>query len=259
MRCPECQLLHEPAETACRQCGLIFTALPLLRRREEDRSHQKRRAADADIAECPVCGGSVPKSAIRCRHCSEILDPGYLARKARRRRAQVNTASWISYLLGLVTLFIFRPVGMIAIGVGLALSILYYLIPVEEELPYEDSRGGVDDDDQHGQSSSSALGKLKESLRRQFTAERFTLRVPRLPRLKLVFIGTPLIAALLGFFANYFLLQLPLTRAVGTNDVFKGVGISAHYRYWIVPGVVVYDVKATRDANISRALMELAR
>ncbi|HUF17758.1 MAG TPA: hypothetical protein VMS12_06920 [Thermoanaerobaculia bacterium] len=258
MRCPECNVIREADAKACSACGLLFMTLSEPHRRSEDRVRQKRRVSDVELIECRACRGAVPKTAIRCRHCSEILDPGYLARKARKRRKQVNAASWTAYLLGLVTLFIFRPVGMIAIGAGLMLSILYYLIPVEEELPFED--------DDEGGSDRSKRERVRDSFRslgahfkRQFAFERFTLNIPHLRRVKIALVGTPLLAAALGLFTQHFLLQVPLSRAMEASNAFDGVEVSARYRYWIVPGVVVYDVEVEKGADASGALLALSR
>ena len=259
MRCPECNAAREPDARACSACGLLFVTLAEPHRRAEDRVKQKRRAADAEMVECRACKGPVPKAAIRCRHCSEIIDPGYLARKARKRRKQVNAASWTAYLLGLVTLFIFRPVGMIAIGAGLMLSILYYLIPVEEELPFEDDDDVETEGRSGGQRLRSSFRGLGEHLKRQFAFERFTLKVPHLPHLKVALVGTPLLAAALGLVTQHFLLQVPLSRAIEASNAFDGVDVSARYRYWIVPGVVVYDVEVGEGEDASDAILALSR
>src|SRR5439155_1472504 len=63
--------------------------------------------------------------------CSEIVDDDYYRTRAQRTRARVNYASWVAYLFGLGALLVFRPVGIVSIGAGLLLSILYYAIPVE--------------------------------------------------------------------------------------------------------------------------------
>ena len=68
---------------------------------------------------------------MRCRHCSEIVNDDYYRARAQRVRSRVNYASWIAYLFGLGALLVFRPVGLVSIGAGLLLSILYYAIPVE--------------------------------------------------------------------------------------------------------------------------------
>ncbi len=258
MRCPECHAVREPEAKACTGCGLLFVTLPEPNRRSDDLVRQKRRASDAELVECRACGGAVPKSAIRCRHCSEILDPGYLARKARKRRKQVNAASWTAYLLGLVTLFIFRPVGIIAIGAGLMLSILYYLIPVEEELPFEDDDEGGSDRSKRERVRGS-FRSLGEHFKRQFAFERFTLNVPHLGKLKIALVGTPLLAAGLGLVTQHFLLQVPLNRAIEASGAFDGVDVSARYRYWIVPGVVVYDVDVEKGTDASDAILALSR
>jgi len=262
MHCLECNAVRQPDAKACAACGLLFVNLPDPHRRTEDQVRQKRRASDVELTECRACSGSVPVTAIRCRHCSEIIDPGYLARKARKRRKQVNAASWTAYLLGLITLFIFRPVGIIAIGAGLMLSILYYLIPVEEELPYEDdekSKGEERKRPPRKEESEPSLRSLAAHFRRQFSMEHFTMSLPHARRFKLVVVGTPLMAAAIGLIAQDFLLQVPLNRLVAGSRSFDGVKVSAHYRYWVVPGLVVYNIEADRSENLDKAMMELAR
>ena len=65
---------------------------------------------------------------------------------------------------------------------------------------------------------------------------------------KLVFVGTPLIAALIGYSANLFLLQQPMNDVLKQNAAFRGMKVSAHYEYWVVPGVVVYDLADAQRA-----------
>ena len=57
-----------------------------------------------------------------------------------------------------------------------------------------------------------------------------------------MFVGTPLVAALVGYSANLFLLQEPMNQVLKENSAFSGMDVSAHYKYWVVPGVVVYDL-----------------
>lgn len=60
---------------------------------------------------------------------------------------------------------------------------------------------------------------------------------------KLVFVGTPLVAALIGYSTNLFLLQEPVNDILKESKAFNGMEVSAHYQYWVVPGVVVYDLQ----------------
>lgn len=225
MLCPECRATNSPEATACIHCGLLLAgARP--QRRAEDLAVRKRRASDQESVSCRFCSGPVAANAIRCRHCSEILDPDFYRERSQRIRSRVNYASWVLYLLGLASLLVFRPVGVIAIATGLLLSIIYYAIPVD---PPSSPRG-----------PKRSLGTF---LSRQLKLERVSVPIPALGRLRLVFVGTPMIAALIGYGANVILLQQPVDAILSRSDAFRGMKVSAHYEYWVVPGVVVYDLK----------------
>jgi hypothetical protein len=225
MRCPECHNETEPGSAACNNCGLLLiSAQP--KRRAEDFANQKRRAVDRAAAECPYCAGAIPVNAIRCMHCSEIVNDEFYRERAQRTRARINYASWVAYIFGLAALVVFRPVGLVAIGTGLLLSILYYAIPVEPPAP----RG-------------TRRGRFTSFLKRQLKFERVAISIPALRNKKLIFVGTPLLAAVVGYSANTFLLQEPVNDIIHRNSAFNGMEISAHYEYWIVPGVIVYDLE----------------
>lgn len=234
MRCPECKALNESGSTICMSCGLLLMALEHPRRRNEDRL-QARRALDVLRATCRFCTSEINARAKRCPNCSEILDHGYATDQALRRRAQINYASWIAYLGGLIALFIFRPAGMIAIGAGLLLSIAYYAIPVESDFPAGESR----------------LRRLLRTIGQRIAPERIHLRLPLLTRGRLVVLGTPLLVALAGFLANFVLLQHPMNQVIRENPSLQGVQVSARYAFWVVPGVVVYDLEGV-DGSQSR-------
>ena len=76
-------------------------------------------------------------------------------------------------------------------------------------------------------------------IRRQLRMERVSIPIPAMRNKKLVFVGTPLIAALIGYSANLFLLQEPVNDILKQNAAFSGMKVSAHYEYWVIPGVVV--------------------
>jgi hypothetical protein len=243
VHCPECNVLNDEAAVACSHCGLLLATLSPPRRRREDLQAERRRATDMAAASCPFCRGEVEAEAVRCRHCSEYVNAQFRAEAIARKRARINHASWVAYILGLLTFLVFPPAGLVAIGAGLLLSIVYYAIPIE--LP------------------SNIPGPLKVQAWLRASFERVTIPVPHLTRVRLVFVGTPLVVALIGFLVNFFLLQQPLNEVLRGNRAYARMKVSAHYKYWVVPGVVVYDLKGV-DANQSRldvhsVLVEYAR
>jgi predicted nucleic acid-binding Zn ribbon protein len=247
MRCPECHSLNETGSAACESCGLLLINAPQPKRRAEDYAGQRRRSSDHDSATCPFCAGEIPQTAIRCRHCSEIVNEDYYRERAQRTRARINYASWVAYIFGLLALIVFRPVGLVSIAAGLLLSILYYAIPVDPPAP----RG------------TRRHGRLSTFIRKQLKFERVAISIPAMRNKKLVFVGTPLVAALVGYSANLFLLQEPVNDILKENAAFNGMQVSAHYEYWIVPGVVVYDLKQLgvrqTPIDVHTALLEFAK
>ncbi|HUP44688.1 MAG TPA: hypothetical protein VM779_04160 [Thermoanaerobaculia bacterium] len=248
MRCPECHGLNEAGAAVCAGCGLILlNAAPAPKRRAEDYAGQKRRAADHEVDTCRFCGGQIEKSAIRCLHCSEIVNDDYYRDRARRIRSRVNYSSWVAYLFGLGALLVFRPVGIVSIAAGLLLSIVYYAIPVEPPASKQQRR----------------RGGFRRFLKSQFYLERVSLPIPALRTKRLVFVGTPLIAALIGYTANVVLLQRPVNDVIASNNAFHGMRVSAHYNYYVVPGVVVYDLKELSfrqtPIDVHTAFLEFAK
>jgi len=225
MHCPECKALNEADAAACASCGLLLLNFAP-KRRSEDLAERRRRASDQETELCRFCGGPITANAIRCKHCSEVVDEDFYRERAQRVRSRVNYASWVLYLFGLGALLIFRPVGVLSIAGGLILSIVYYAIPVEPP-------------SRKGKRSTSIMKVLKQQLK----LERVSIPIPALGKAKLVFVGTPLIAALIGYSANLFLLQQPVNDILRENAAFQGMKVSAHYEYWVVPGVVVYDLR----------------
>jgi hypothetical protein len=247
MHCPECQTLNEAGSAACTSCGLLLLNAAPPKRRAEDYAGQKRRAADQEQASCRFCGGAIDQKAIRCRHCSEIVNDEYYRARAHRVRSRVNYASWVAYLFGLGALLVFRPVGLLSIAAGLLLSIAYYAIPAEPPASPKQKR-------------RSTLGAF---LRRQLRMERVAIPIPALRNKKLIFVGTPLIAALIGYSANVILLQEPMDEVLEQNAAFRGMKVSAHYQYWIVPGVIVYDLQDLHfrqtPIDVHTAFLEFAK
>lgn len=246
MRCPECKALNEPAAGACTTCGLLLiNAAP--KRRAEDLAVARRRADDTNAIECHFCSGTITSRAVRCKHCGEVVDEDFYRQRAARLRSRINYASWVMYLFGLGALLVFRPVGVLSIAAGLLLSIAYYAVPVEPPSSPRVKR-------------QSSLGTL---IRRQLKLERVAIPLPAFRNKKLVFVGTPLVAALIGYSANLFLLQEPVNDILKQNASLRGMEVSAHYQYWIVPGVVVYDLKnlsfQQTPLDVHTAFLEFAK
>lgn len=246
MRCPECNTLNEADTAACTSCGLLLLhAVP--KRRAEDLAVKRRRASDQDSAQCQFCGGAIPANIVRCRHCGEVVDEAFYRERAQRLRSRINYASWVMYLFGLGALLVFRPVGVLSIAAGLLLSIAYYAVPVEPPSSPRVKR-------------TTSLGTL---IKRQLKLERVAIPLPALRNRKLVFVGTPLIAAIIGYSANVFLLQEPVNDILRQNAAFSGMKVSAHYEYWVVPGVIVYDLQALSlrqtPIDVHTAFLEFAK
>lgn len=249
LRCPECQTVNDEVETACLSCGLLFLHKdPPPLRRKDDFAERGRRASDRDLTDCPYCLSRIEKKAVRCRHCGQIVNEEFRRDVLRRRRATINYASWVAYVFGLVTLLLFRPAGLIAIGAGLLLSILYYAIPAEGLDPV---------------AGEPRMRTWWRRVRKQLKFERATIQMPALRRAKLVFVGTPVLATIIGYVANFLFLQQPMNEILQSNTAFQGMAVSAHYEYWIVPGVVVYDLKRlgaeSTPLQVHTAFLEYAR
>lgn len=246
MNCPECHALNEAGAAACTTCGLILLNVAP-QRRAIDHARQGRRAADHESATCRFCGGDIPLTAIRCRHCSEIVNDDYYRERSQRLRSRVNYASWVAYLFGLAALVVFRPVGVLSIAAGLMLSIIYYAIPV----------------DPPASASTKKRSRLGTLIRKQLRMERVSIPIPGLRHKKLVFVGTPLVAALIGYSANLLLLQEPVNDIIEKNAAFNGMSVSAHYQYYIIPGVVVYDIEGLSvrqtPIDVHTAFLEFAK
>jgi hypothetical protein len=246
MRCPACKSLNPSGAASCASCGLILVnAAP--KRRADDLTVQRRRVTDQSTIACQFCNGEIPASAVRCRHCSEVVNDDYYRERAQQLRSRINYASWVAYLLGLIALLFFRPVGLLSIAAGLLLSIVYYAIPVE---PPSSPR----------QKRRTSFGTM---IRRQLRMERVPIPIPTLRNKKLIFVGTPLVAALIGYSANLLLLQQPMDEILKQKAAFHGMKVSAHYQYWVVPGVIVYDLQSLSfrqtPVDVHTALLEFAK
>ena len=262
MRCPECKATNEANAAVCKNCGLILlkpvdpnAILPIVappaetrKRRADDYAGSRRRASDSNVA-CQFCGGEIASKAIRCRHCSEIVNEDYYRERSHRLRSRINYASWVAYLFGLAALLVFRPVGILSIAGGLILSIIYYAIPVE---PPSSSK-----------SKDKKKGSFRAFLKRQLKMERVQIPIPAMRNKRVVLVGTPLVAALIGYSANLLLLQEPVNQVLKENSALSGMKVSAHYEYWVVPGVVVYDLREVSlkqtPLDVHTALLEFAK
>ncbi|HVT45584.1 MAG TPA: hypothetical protein VMT00_14485 [Thermoanaerobaculia bacterium] len=197
------------------------------------------------MAPCPFCRGDIEIDAIKCRHCLQIVNAEFRVERARRRRAYVNYASWVFYLFGLIAFLIFRPVGLIAIGTGFLLSIAYYAIPVHRS-----------------SSEKRPLPRLGDVVSALFRFERVPISLPHLPKLRFVLVGTPLLAALFGYLINFMLLQRPMNDVLRQNASLRGMQVSTHYLHWVIPGVMVYDLKGVSERqsrlDVHVALVEYA-
>lgn len=257
MHCPECNTLVQDGAASCTSCGLLFVraqtgeillnlSLEAPKRRAEDQN-RKRRKNDTS-ARCQFCGGEISSKAVRCRHCSEVVNEDFYRERAARLRSRINYASWISYILGLGALLVFRPVGVLSIAGGLVLSIIYYAIPVEPPASKKQKKPKT---------------PFWQMIKRQFRFERTNISLPFLRGRKLVFVGTPLVAAVVGYSANILLLQQPVDDVLKRNAAFNGMEVSAHYEYWVVPGVVVYDLKEIgvrqTPIDVHTAFLEFAK
>lgn len=242
MRCPECKAITDPSSAFCSTCGLILLKVKNPQRRREDHAQEKRRSVDLLEEECRFCNGHVRADAVRCVHCGQILKDEVVREMMRRRRAQINYASWVAYILGLFVLLIFKPVGILAIGAGLILSIVYYALPADPTRLDSES--------------------FLQTFKRQMKIERVAVPIPALKSMKLIFIGTPMLAALAGYFANYILLQRPMNQILAENSSYHGMKVSTHYQYWVIPGVLVYDLKELNaeldPLHVHTALLQFA-
>lgn len=248
IRCPECQIQNAAGSTACSECGLLFLHLDAPKRRADDFVRSGRREADRNLTDCPFCLAKIEREAVRCRHCGQIVDEVFRKEQLKRRRDRINYASWVAYVFGLVTLLLFKPVGLLAIGAGLLLSILYYAIPGEA---LERAQG------------ESKVRHWVRGVRSQLRFERVSMPMPAFRKAKLVFVGTPILATIIGYTANFLFLQQPMNEILQNNTAFKGMSVSAHYEYWIVPGVIVYDLKGLGDSStplqVHTAFLEYAK
>jgi len=103
-----------------------------------------------------------------------------------------------------------------------------------------------------------------QRVKQQVKMERVSIPLPNFPKRKLIFVGTPLIAAIVGYSANVILLQQPVDDVLHSNPAsFAGMQVSAHYQYYMVPGVVVYDLRTIgvrqTPIDVHTAFLEFAK
>ena len=177
------------------------------------------------------------------------MNDDFYRERAQRTRSRINHASWVAYIFGLGALLVFRPVGLVSIAAGLLLSIAYYAIPVEPPASKKNPRPRL---------------PFWQRVKQQVKMERVSIPIPNFPKRKLVFVGTPLIAAIVGYSANVILLQQPVDDVLRSNPAaFAGMNVSAHYEYYMVPGVVVYDLRTIgirqTPIDVHTAFLEFAK
>lgn len=212
-----------------------------------------RRASDSTKTTCRICRGVIEQDAQRCLHCGEIIDPAYRAARAMLLRSQINYASWTAYILGFLMLFIFRPVGVIAIVAGLLLSIAYYAIRIPDSEAPDDRDGEKEDPRPERQS------RFARFMRRQFGVETIRLGSSKQKKLGLVVAGTPLLLVAIGWATNYSMLQIPINQALASDSDFPILEIAAHYEYFVLPGSVVLEIeKLDEPENAEKALSRIA-
>lgn len=249
MRCPECRQSNSSDATACRGCGLMLFKLKPPARRAEDRAAWGRRTADREVTDCPSCKSTITAGALRCPHCAHIVDADFRRQVINRRRGQINYASWVAYLGGLALFMLFQPAGLMLIAIGLVLSVLYYAIPAHV------SDEEIADKDEHP--------SFSQKLMRQLRVERVFLPLPYLRKARVVLVGTPILAIFVGYLANFLLLQRPMNDILRRNASFAGMSVSTHYKWFVNPGEVVYDLRAPGDGlgplHVQAALLEFAR
>ena len=249
MRCPECRAINENDAAVCNGCGLMLFKLDLPKRRAEDRAAVGRRASDASRIDCPSCGSSLAHGVLRCPHCTFVVSTDFRRRIIDRRRGQINYASWVAYLGGLLLFLLFKPAGLALIGIGLVLSVLYYAIPAD--IPDEEIE------------AAGARSDLWQRLVRQLRLERVMLPVPHVRKARLVLVGTPILAVAVGYMANFLVLQRPMNEILRANQSFHGMAVTTHYKWWFVPGEVVYDLRTPGEnqgpLHVQAALLEFAR
>lgn len=249
-RCPECRVVRSADASSCHECGLIFISGANPQRRQSD----MRRASDSTKTTCRVCRGVIEQDAQRCLHCGEIIDPAYRAARAMLLRSQINYASWTAYILGFLMLFVFRPVGVIAIVAGLLLSIAYYAIRIPDSEAADDQ-----DDEKREERPAQQQSRFSRFMRRQFGVETIRLGSSKRKKLGLVVAGTPLLLAAIGWATNYSMLQIPINQALSSDSDFPLLEIAAHYEYFVLPGSVVLEIeKLDEPENAERALSRIA-
>ncbi len=255
-RCPECGVARNAAASSCHACGLLFVNGGHPQRRESDR----RRASDLTKTTCSICRGTIEQDAQRCLHCGEIIDPEYRAARARQIRAQVNYASWIAYILGFLMLFVFRPVGVIAIIAGLLLSIAYYAIRIPDIEPDDEQEDERDDDSKSYARKPHHQSRLNRFLRRQFGIETIRLGSSNRKKMGLVVAGTPLLLVAIGWATNYSMLQIPIDQALTSDTESPLLDIAAHYEYFVLPGSVVLEIEELDETQkAEEALTKIAQ
>jgi hypothetical protein len=77
-----------------------------------------------------------------------------------------------------------------------------------------------------------------------------------------ILLGTVCTAALAIAGVNYFNLQRPMSQVVQTDPRNEGIRIFVHYKYFVDPGVLVYDLRAVPETSspmdVTRVFLQFA-
>jgi predicted RNA-binding Zn-ribbon protein involved in translation (DUF1610 family) len=167
--CPSCQGKFNAPDTAagkrakCPTCGsaiqiptpapaeeiLDAEALPASPYSDDDFEVEAPAALPAtpDTKPCPMCGETIQRSALKCRHCGEIFDPLLRAQSKKSvassdSDADLTTGDWIlciicsgiGCIMGIIYIIQGKPKGTKMLLVSLAMQLVWGAVRVAVEL-----------------------------------------------------------------------------------------------------------------------------
>jgi predicted RNA-binding Zn-ribbon protein involved in translation (DUF1610 family) len=167
--CPSCQGKFNAPDNAagkrakCPTCGsaiqiptpapveeiLEAEALPASPYSDEDFEVEAPAALPAtpDTKPCPMCGETIQKSALKCRHCGEIFDPLLRAQTKKSvassdSDADLTTGDWvlciicsgIGCIMGIIYIIQGKPKGTKMLLISLAMQFVWGAVRVALEL-----------------------------------------------------------------------------------------------------------------------------